>query len=109
MTTFSVLIVGGGVAGLVLANILEKYNIEYSLVEKHDAILSDLGASVAILPHGSRILDQLGCYHDLRARGGPVRNVGTFGPDGKPLNAKKLPEDYLKTMSVCQRDRCTCC
>lgn len=105
MTTFSVLIVGGGVAGLVLANILEKYNIEYTLLEKHNAIVSDLGASVAILPHGSRVLDQIGCYHNLRSRGGPVKNMGIFGPDGKPINSKKLPEDCLKTMLVSQHDR----
>lgn len=66
MATFHVLIVGGSVAGLTLANILERYGIEYTLIEKHAVIAPNLGASIAILPHGLRILDQLGCYDALR-------------------------------------------
>lgn len=51
---------GGSVAGLTLANILERYKIDYVVVEKHATIAPQLGASIATLPHGARILDQLG-------------------------------------------------
>jgi 2-polyprenyl-6-methoxyphenol hydroxylase-like FAD-dependent oxidoreductase len=52
-----VVIVGGGVAGLSLANMLEKASINYSLLEAHPDLASQVGASIALLPNGLRILD----------------------------------------------------
>lgn len=42
---------------------------------KHAIIASQLGASLALLPHGSQILDQLGCYDTLETFGTPVELV----------------------------------
>lgn len=57
-----VLIVGGGIAGLTLANMLEKFGIDYLLFEAHGDIAPAVGASIGLFPNGLRILDQLGCY-----------------------------------------------
>lgn len=57
-----VLIAGGSVAGLTLANILERIGVDYLLLEKYGKIAPDLGASIGIFPNGFRILDQLGCH-----------------------------------------------
>ncbi|KAH7086113.1 FAD binding domain-containing protein [Paraphoma chrysanthemicola] len=57
-----VLIVGGSVAGLTLANTLEQLGIDYLVLEKYAKIAPDLGASIGIFPNGYRILDQLGLY-----------------------------------------------
>lgn len=57
-----VIIAGGSVAGLTLANILERIGVDYLLLEKYGKIAPDLGASIGIFPNGFRILDQLGCH-----------------------------------------------
>lgn len=62
---FKVLITGGGIAGLVLAHMLEKFNIDYLLLESHDEIDPTIGASIGILPNGARILDQLDLYEPI--------------------------------------------
>ncbi|KAK4159880.1 hypothetical protein QBC43DRAFT_347626 [Cladorrhinum sp. PSN259] len=63
---FTVLIVGGSVSGLSLACMLEKFDIDYILLEGHAAVAPQLGASLGLLPSGLRILDQLGCYDQIR-------------------------------------------
>ncbi|KAI7779534.1 hypothetical protein LA080_000723 [Diaporthe eres] len=82
---FRVIIAGGSVSGPTLANALEKFNIDYILLEAYPSIAPQVGASIGMLPNGFRILDQLGCYE-------PVRNISNEfylescmnGPDGKP-------------------------
>ncbi|KAF4455187.1 hypothetical protein F53441_2425 [Fusarium austroafricanum] len=61
----TVVIVGGSVAGLSLANMLEKRGIRYILLEAYDKIAPQIGASIGIHPSGLRILDQLGCAQEL--------------------------------------------
>lgn len=87
---FKVVIVGGSVSGLSLANMLEKFNIEYVLLEAHPEIAPQLGASMGLLPGGLRILDQLGCYDRVREMAGdcyyqPILRLF----DGRILDAKK--------------------
>lgn len=57
---FKVVIGGGGITGLALANMLQLYHIDYIMLEAYPHIAPQVGASIGILPHGSRILDQLG-------------------------------------------------
>ncbi|UQC85831.1 FAD binding domain-containing protein [Colletotrichum lupini] len=66
--TFKIVIVGGSVAGLALANMLEKFNIDYVVLEAYPEIAPQVGASIGLLPNGLRILDQLGCYEAYRAK-----------------------------------------
>lgn len=61
-----VLIAGGSIAGLTLANILEQLGIDYLILEKYGKIAPDMGASIGIFPNGFRILDQLGCYGAIK-------------------------------------------
>ncbi|CEL09222.1 hypothetical protein ASPCAL12361 [Aspergillus calidoustus] len=65
-----ILVAGGGVAGLTLALALEKHNIPYTLLESYPNLIPKVGAGICLLPNGLRILDQLGCYEDLRGRVG---------------------------------------
>lgn len=62
---FRVIIGGGGIAGLTLANALEKADIEYILLEARDTISPQVGASIGFFPNGGRILDQLGCFERI--------------------------------------------
>ncbi|KAJ5116194.1 hypothetical protein N7456_000542 [Penicillium angulare] len=95
MAAFKVVIVGGGIAGLCLANILERYEIDFVVLEKHKNIAPQLGAVLGMLPHGIRIFDQLGLYEELTALCMPTNfNLLNFGPDGKKLG-KSTPFGYL--------------
>ncbi|KUL90235.1 hypothetical protein ZTR_02097 [Talaromyces verruculosus] len=63
--TFKVLIAGGSIAGLALAHMLEKFHLDYILLEAHSEIDPNIGASIGIGPHGARILDQLDLYEPI--------------------------------------------
>lgn len=58
----------GSVASLSLANMLEKFDIDYVVLEAYPDIAPQVGASIGLLPNGLRILDQLGCYEAYRAK-----------------------------------------
>ncbi|KAL4975551.1 hypothetical protein BDW66DRAFT_167055 [Aspergillus desertorum] len=95
---FKVLIVGGSITGLSLAAMLERYGINYTLVEKHAEVAPEMGASIGLLAHGLRILDQLGCYEELLPFGCGVQDMVTTGPDGKPLLNHANIGTYLDIM-----------
>ncbi|KAI8711080.1 hypothetical protein NCS52_01483400 [Fusarium sp. LHS14.1] len=86
---FKVIIVGGSVAGLSVANMLEQFDIDYVLLEAYPHIAPQVGASIGILPNGFRILDQLGCFEPILDIAGECRyTLGSMrGPDGVPLTA----------------------
>ncbi|CAG8178090.1 unnamed protein product [Penicillium salamii] len=88
MAPFTVIIIGGSVAGLTLANILERYGVEYILLEKYKVIAPQLGASIGILPYGSQVLDQLGLHEQISSLSERVETMQTFGPDGGCLSTE---------------------
>ncbi|KAH8885604.1 FAD/NAD(P)-binding domain-containing protein [Thozetella sp. PMI_491] len=65
---FKIAIVGGSIAGLSLANMLEKFGLDYILLEAYPEIAPQVGASIGMMPNGLRILDQIGCYEPFAAR-----------------------------------------
>ena len=72
MAPFKVLIVGGSIAGLSLALMLERNDIDFLVLEAYPNIAPQSGASIALSPCSFRILDQLGCYEPFhqKMRGG---------------------------------------
>ncbi|KAI8931125.1 hypothetical protein NX059_011479 [Plenodomus lindquistii] len=83
-----ILIAGGSIAGLTMANILERIGIDYLLLEKYNKIAPDLGASIGIFPNGFRILDQLGCHDTIMALvhgADAFKNMITCSEEGKTL------------------------
>ncbi|KAJ5155343.1 hypothetical protein N7492_008146 [Penicillium capsulatum] len=82
MAPFKVIIVGGSIAGLTLANIFERYGIDFIVLEKHEKIAPALGAGFAIWPHGARVLDQLGCFDALEQVNAPLNHLMVFNEDG---------------------------
>ena len=82
MAPFRVIIVGGSIAGLALANMLEQYDVDYVLLEKYPTIAPQVGAGFAIQPNGARILQQLGCYKPLEAANEPVNSLSNVSYDG---------------------------
>ncbi|KAL4732976.1 FAD/NAD(P)-binding domain-containing protein [Aspergillus similis] len=81
-STFRVIIVGGSIAGLTLAHCLEHLGIDYLILEKATEIAPQVGASVGILPNGSRILDQLRIYSEIEKQIEPLETATISYPDG---------------------------
>src|SRR5450756_163652 len=70
--SFKVVIMGGSVAGLTLANMLQANDIDYVVLEAYSKIAPQVGASIGMLPHGNRILDQLGLFDKILSLAPPV-------------------------------------
>uniref|UniRef100_A0A4E9E3Q1 FAD-binding domain-containing protein n=1 Tax=Gibberella zeae TaxID=5518 RepID=A0A4E9E3Q1_GIBZA len=79
----TVIIAGGGIAGLTLANMLEKADIDYVLLESYEKIAPQVGASIGLQSNGLRIIDQLGCADTLLALvDNPLHNSWIRNSDG---------------------------
>lgn len=86
--SFRVLIAGGGIAGLTLANALQHADIDFLLLEARAEIAPQLGASIGLSPNGGRILDQLGCYDDIMQLTEPLRYTGNHYANGDLINPR---------------------
>ncbi|KAH7402239.1 hypothetical protein DE146DRAFT_459836 [Phaeosphaeria sp. MPI-PUGE-AT-0046c] len=107
---FRVIIGGGGIAGLTLANALEKASVDYILLEARDTISPQVGASIGIFPNGGRIIDQLGCFDQIEREICPLGlyynryqdGSLAYVADGIPLLQKRLayPTAFLERETV---------
>ncbi|KAI0202484.1 hypothetical protein F4808DRAFT_468608 [Astrocystis sublimbata] len=84
-SSFKILIIGGGIAGLSLAIMLEKYGLEYELLEKHADVAPKLGAGVGLTPNGARILDQIGVWDEMCRHASPVDSGTALSPQGRTV------------------------
>ncbi|CZR66056.1 uncharacterized protein PAC_15957 [Phialocephala subalpina] len=80
-----VIIVGGSIAGLTLAHSLHHSNVDFVVLEAGKEIAPQVGASIAIFPHGVRILDQLGLFEDIAAVTESLVSATTWVEGGKML------------------------
>ncbi|KAL2064309.1 hypothetical protein VTL71DRAFT_4803 [Oculimacula yallundae] len=89
---FRVLVVGGGITGLALACALERAGIEYVVLESRDEVAPQVGASIAILPNGMRLLDQLGITEKVLP-GAVMYDSNTLwiGGNGDEMGRKPIP------------------
>jgi 2-polyprenyl-6-methoxyphenol hydroxylase-like FAD-dependent oxidoreductase len=92
MSGFRVIIVGGGLGGLTLANCLQHARIDYLLLEGREKIGLHVGAAVGIEPHGGRILDQLGVLSSLQDVIEPYRSFIFRDAQGKFELSTDFPE-----------------
>ncbi|OJD33921.1 fad binding domain protein [Diplodia corticola] len=94
---FRVIIAGGSIAGLTLANMLERLGIDFVVLEAYRDIAPQVGASIGLAPNGLRVLDQLGLYPTLRGLIHEPLQVSTNrGPDGRVLSVYGPPMDHLR-------------
>ncbi|RDW72366.1 FAD-dependent oxidoreductase [Aspergillus mulundensis] len=89
---FRVVIVGGSIAGLSLAHCLLRQQVDFVVLESHQDIAPQVGASIGILPNGARILDQLGCFDDILAATEPLQEASFWNADGKLIAQSNLPK-----------------
>ncbi|KAF7169438.1 hypothetical protein CNMCM6106_004343 [Aspergillus hiratsukae] len=79
---FTVIIVGGSIAGLTLAHCLGRAGINHIVLEKGSDAAPQVGASIGILPNGARILDQLDLYREIEHHTEPLKTATICYPDG---------------------------
>ncbi|KAK4182844.1 hypothetical protein QBC35DRAFT_467784 [Podospora australis] len=65
-SSFSVIVVGGGPVGLTAAHALSKAGIDFTILERRETIIEDIGATIFLWPQGMRIMSQLGVLESLR-------------------------------------------
>lgn len=92
----TIIIAGGSVAGLSLANMLEKAGISYVLLEAHDDMTPQVGASIGLQAGGLRILDQIGCAEELMSLVDiPLNESYLRNPDGSVIKHHRKLQDLL--------------
>ncbi len=80
-----VLIVGGGIAGLSLATVLQQRGIGCEIIER-EAEWTTVGAGIALYPNGLRALASLGLDHAVEAAGRPIDLVRTLSASGDVIS-----------------------
>ncbi|KAI1827115.1 hypothetical protein F4861DRAFT_536301 [Xylaria intraflava] len=78
---FKVIIAGGSIVGMTLANALERAGIDFVLLEKRQ-IAPHLGASISLLCHNSKVYEQLGVVDIFNAATVPLLDRHHFTQDG---------------------------
>ncbi|KAK9414811.1 putative FAD/NAD(P)-binding domain-containing protein [Seiridium unicorne] len=82
---FRIIVVGGGVTGLTASLCFQKAGIDHVVLERRDVVAPDEGASIAIYPHGARVLQQLGCLEAAKNACVPCDRWIVRMPDGKKI------------------------
>ncbi|KAL2842634.1 hypothetical protein BJX68DRAFT_270569 [Aspergillus pseudodeflectus] len=103
---FTVIIVGGSIAGLTLSHCLNAAGIKNIVLEKHGEIAAQVGASIGVLPNGGRILDQLGIFHRIEKLIEPLTRAHIAYPDGFTLRSEypvTVQERFGRPMSFLTR------
>jgi 2-polyprenyl-6-methoxyphenol hydroxylase-like FAD-dependent oxidoreductase len=91
-----VLVVGGGIAGLTCAGLLEQRGFSPDIVEKTDSY-GGLGYALGLWPAGSNILKGLGAYEVFEAHADPMHTYTLLSDSGKKLhsyNLSTLADEY---------------
>ncbi|KAI1842805.1 hypothetical protein JX265_002658 [Neoarthrinium moseri] len=82
---FRVIVIGGGIAGLSASHMLQKAGIDHIVLERRSEVARLEGGSMFIYPHGSRILDQLGCLDTVQKGTVPPGRWFIRLPGGKKI------------------------
>lgn len=103
---FKVVIAGGSIAGLTLANILEKLGIDFVVLEAYHEIAPQVGASIGLLPNGLRVLDQLDLYPDMRSLiEKPITTGNLRSSDGQKIFCTERTDKYMGSRYVLNLDQ----
>lgn len=106
---FRVVVVGGGVTGLIASHCLQKAGIDHVVLERRDEVAPAEGASIAMYPHGARILHQIDCLQAIESACVPGDRWFVRGPDGRKimqngffrhLEAKYVPLSFSLSFSL---------
>lgn len=97
-----VLIVGGGIAGLTLAGLLQQRGFAPKVVEQAPEY-GQVGYVIVIWPSGSRVLKGLGLYEDLKRVGRSFTTYNVYDYKGKLIKnytIEKVSKKYGPIISI---------
>ncbi|TQS91716.1 FAD-binding monooxygenase [Arthrobacter sp. TS-15] len=77
-------IIGGGIAGLALAGILDPGKFDVTIYEQRPE-LPTVGTTLAMWPEAQRALSELGILGAVRSRGAKIKTGALRRPSGEPL------------------------
>ncbi len=101
-TDMRVLVVGGGIAGLTLAGLLEGRGFSPDVVEKSENY-GGLGYTLSLWPAGSNVLKGLGKYDELLGDADQFEEYHVFNHNGEQLHEYdmgSLADEYGETFLV---------
>lgn len=101
-TDLKVLIVGGGIAGLTLATLLEKADIDFQVYERA-AVVRPLGSVVAIGPNVLALIEQIGLLDKFAAAAkvtGFVTNFNEQRQQTSYFDYRELKERFDPTLCL---------
>lgn len=84
LSDIHILIVGGGIGGLTLANFLRKFGFSFELIEKA-AEWKPIGAGLTLTPNALRVFDRIGLVQDLLESGNELLTGDVLGEKGGVL------------------------
>ncbi|KAI0138358.1 hypothetical protein BJ166DRAFT_184144 [Pestalotiopsis sp. NC0098] len=93
MPQSTVLIIGCGIAGPILALLLKAKGYRPIVFEKVRQ-LGDAGASLMLMPNGLKVLNMVGLADDIYASSFPLQTFENFSASGEPLGSSTLPSTF---------------
>ncbi|MEQ9619914.1 MAG: FAD-dependent monooxygenase [Deltaproteobacteria bacterium] len=97
-----ILIIGGGIAGLTLAGLLQQRGFKPTVVERIPEY-GNVGYIIVLWPSGSRVLKGLGVYRNLIDAGLPFSTYNVRNEKGEMLHSysvQKVTEKYGPMISI---------
>ncbi|EME38708.1 hypothetical protein DOTSEDRAFT_180559 [Dothistroma septosporum NZE10] len=91
-----VIIAGGGIAGLTLANALEKAGIDFILLEARSVIDPQVGASIGLSSASMRVFDQFGAAQAIIDETAPITTMKHHRKDGSLIMPASTAAEILK-------------
>ncbi|QUJ70218.1 FAD-dependent monooxygenase (plasmid) [Photobacterium sp. GJ3] len=85
LQTQQTLIIGAGIGGLTLANLLSQKNLPFTIAEKSEEIRA-VGAGIILPSNAMRILDVLGLSQQIVQNGHEIHRFSIHSKQGKTLN-----------------------
>ncbi|KAH8704707.1 FAD binding domain-containing protein [Talaromyces proteolyticus] len=89
---FRVIVAGGGIAGLAMSHALQLANIDHVVLEAYGDVRSHVGASIGLWPNGIRVLEQMGCWKDIKNHCAPMVDSYNRLPDGRAISVSRLAD-----------------
>jgi len=77
-----VIIIGGGLAGLVMGIMLDQAGIDYHILEQASR-LRPLGTSISLHPVIMDLMEQLGLLQDMLKMSKPLRGITVLSANGR--------------------------
>ncbi|KAH8883334.1 FAD/NAD(P)-binding domain-containing protein [Thozetella sp. PMI_491] len=94
----TVLIIGCGIAGPVLALLLKRKGYNPIVFEKVRQ-LGDVGASLMLMPNGMKVLNLVGLVDAVVSTSRPLERFQDFNPRGDLLGGSDLPQQFPERYS----------